>query len=179
VDAKTIQVVEGTSIQINDQNGNLRDFKLEKLFTIDEDNLSAEMAHQASLYGYFATIAVKAEHQAAMLDMATEQMYAETDVDIREKAAKDGVKITEAGIKAQILLDAEYVALAESALGSKYDFKLLKAIAGALEQRANMLISLGAYKRHELDQTAMNTRQSAYDKTIEAAKEVVKAKRAK
>jgi hypothetical protein len=173
---KVIQDIEGTKITFNDGT-KVKTVNIADIFRIDDAELTKEFANQASLYAYFATLATKAEFDSSLIELGQDQEYAQADGAYREEFEKDGRKYTEAVIKSMILTDENYIKLSESALGAKYDYKLLKAICTALEQRANMLISMGAYMRHEMDQTAMNIKQRAMDGAADEVKSAIRARK--
>lgn len=173
-----IKDIDGTVITIA-VNGVEKAFDISKLFAVDENDLVKEFSRQAAVYAYFGVAAAEAEHNAARCDFNVDQEYAQADAAARDELDKDGRKYTEAVVKGMVLTDAQYVEIVERALLAKYDHKVLKAITAAMEQRANMLISMGAFIRHEIDQTGMNIRERSLDKAVDDVKETLKARKAK
>ena len=156
--------------------------RLGDLFSIDETNLSAEMAKQAGLYAYFATQMAHAEYTLARAVISKDEEYARTDEILRdelaeefEEAGKKLTKLTEAVVKAAILQDEDYLSSADVEATAKKDYRLLRVICQALEMRATMLQSLGAHLRHELDMTGMNIRKSSYQSSVDNVSNVRKA----
>ena len=172
-----IKEIVGTELTLYDMHGKLRTFKIDDIFNIDETNISKEFAQQASVYAFFATLAALAERKAADADFLKDQEYAQADQACREELDEGSIKYTEAVIKSMVLTDAGYTKRVKNHVIMEYDYKLLKAIAEALKQRADMLISLGAYLRHEMDQTSMNIKRSQVDNAAEEAKRLIKERR--
>jgi len=172
-----IQEISGTRISVVDMRGKLRTFDIGDIFNIDESNISKEFTQQASLYAFFAALAATAEKKAADADFLKDQEYAQADQASREDLEEQSIKYTEAVIKSMVVTDAGYTKRVRNHIIAEYDYRLLKALASALEQRANMLISLGAYLRHELDQTAMNIKRAQTDGAVEEAKRLMRERK--
>jgi hypothetical protein len=159
--------------------GGYKDFDILELFAIDENDLSKEMAQQASIYGFFTVIATMAEDVASKASFNKEVDEAGADLNYRDEYAKTGQKFTEATIRATIMSDEKHIKKCEVELLTRYDFKLLKSIVAALDQRASMLVSLGAWKRHEYDQTAMHTNEKQLTDAVENVKTVMSERKAR
>lgn len=168
-----IKSIEGTTIQVRMQSGGYKKFDVLDLFKINPDDLSTEMANQAAIFGFFSVIAVMAEDVANKAAFTKDQEEASADLDCRERLLKEGTKFTEATIRALVMADASYDQVCKMELKTRYDFKLLKAIVTALDMRSNMLVSLGANMRHELDATGMNIREHALNAGVETAKAIL------
>lgn len=171
-----IKGIQGTKVTIKDGDEE-RVLDLTDLFRIDETNLTKEFTEQASLYGYFGVLMAKAEHEAAVRDLGKDQEYAVADLDWRAEMEEAGKKYTEALIRNTVLSDEEYQRISIQAAEAEFDYKLLKAIVSALQQRAEMLISLGAHIRHELDQTGMSIREREFKDAEEKMREVLRNSR--
>lgn len=138
----------------------LKTFYLEDIFIIDETNLTQEFAQQASLYAYFSGLSAQLEYNLSLISTAKEQSYAEADSYYRADAVHNDKKITEAQVRAAVILDEEYNKYVESETEAHRDYKIVQGIVRALEQRANMLISLGSQVRHEANMDGMNIHDS-------------------
>lgn len=160
-------MVDGKMVTIN----------LMDLFSIDENNLTQEYTRQATLYAWLGVIAAKADHKASMADLRKDQEYAATDEAFRDQSETLGKKLTETQIKSLITIDGDYKKACEVELAMKYDAKLIQALLRALDQRANMLISLGSHLRHELDMTGMNIQQKKYENDISSLKSTIQSKK--
>lgn len=165
--------ISGTKIII--QAGALsRELDLNKLFLIDDTDLIREFSQQASLFAYFSTLAADAERDVSFATMIVDQEAASVDHDYRAFNSENDVKITESMVRHAISDDARYQKLSKIMINKKYHHKVLKAVADALEQRANMLVSLGAYLRHEMDMTGMNIRRRELDGSVDNLKNTIK-----
>ncbi|HKZ40026.1 MAG TPA: hypothetical protein VJ044_03640 [Candidatus Hodarchaeales archaeon] len=165
-----IDSIRGTKIILSD-NDTKKQFDIAGIFSIDENDLSREYSMQASLFAYFSVLSAKSERNLSVSKLASEREYAVADQQIREDLVGKDVKATESMIKQLISADEEYCALQDTVVAAEYERDLLKAIARSLEMRANMLISLGALRRHEIDMTDMSIRRASFDKTVDDTKE--------
>lgn len=150
-------------------------FNLMDLFAIDDTNLSHEMAQQASVYGYFTVLATIAEDVASKASFEVSVDEAGADLNYRDSAGEK--KLTEGAIRAMVTSDEKHIQKCEVELLTKYDHKLLKAIVSALDQRASMLVSLGAWMRHEYDQTSMNTKTRQMESAVDNVKAVIQERK--
>lgn len=165
-----IEAISDVKVRVRTPNGGYRDFDLHDLFSVDDTDIIKEYTQQAALYGYFAAAEALAEEQVANATRVTEVDYAVADSDYRGEAEKNGRKITETQIRSMILSDADYDKTLNLELKAKAEVKMLKAIVAALDMRANMLVSLGAHMRSELDQTGMNVKENQFNKSVNEAK---------
>jgi len=153
--------------------------RLGDIFSIDETNLSVEMAKQAGLYAYFATQMAYAEYTLARASISKDEEYAEADTHYRNVLQEVGEKYTEAVIRSAVFQDEDYQTVIGAEATAKKDYRLLRVICQALEMRATMLQSLGAHLRHELDMTGMNIRKRNYQSNVGDVKKVIEDARAK
>lgn len=174
-----LEVVNGTVLKLRNMDGGYRSFNIANVLMIDDQNISADFASQASVYGYFAALLAMAEDAAAGAVVAREQQEASSSLYWRTDAQNNGSKITEGNIQAMVTADEDVQKAVDRELKTKLDAKLLKSIVGALEQRANMLVSMGAMMRHEMDMTSMRINQSKFDETVEEVKQLLTARKSK
>jgi len=172
---KVIESIEGYRITIHDRTKS-KEYSLQEIFAVNQDNLIDEFAQQASTYAYFASLQVMADNNSDICKLGLEQERAAADIDARAEMEKDGKKYTEAVIKGAIDLDEEVSKLSSARLGFEYDSKLLKAICNALEMRANMLVAMGAMLRHELGQIDLHNREKNLDKSVKELDKVLSKK---
>lgn len=145
---------------------------LEKIFSIDETNLTQEYAQQAALYGRFAYLLAKADYENSMASSYKDREYARCDLEAREYYDSQGMKSTEGLIKSKVLTMEDYEVSVDEADDAYGSYKVLRAIVDALKMKADMLVSLGAHLRAEYSQTGMNIRE--YDANIDKVKEALK-----
>lgn len=165
-----IKEITGTRIKVRMQSGGYKEFDIMDLFAINPDDLSAEMAKQAAIFGFFSITAINAEDVASKASFEKDTDEAGADLEIRAKLVADGVKFTETTVRSMVTTDESCVKKSLVELKTRYDHKLLKAIVATLEQRASMLISLGAMMRSELDQTNLHIKENAFNGAVENAK---------
>lgn len=171
-----IDEIRGSSVRITDQLEREHTFDINELCLIDDTDVSGEFMRQPALYAYFATLQANAEKRLLDAKANTKKEYALADLAAREELSLNSQKYTESVISAMIQADERYVnAVSEENL-AEYDAKLLKAICYALEQRANMLISLGSQIRHEANMTGMSVKDVQLDNAIQNAKNVMKSR---
>lgn len=133
--------------------------KLDDIVPIGQD-LSEEFSHQSSLYAYIAMIGAQVESAWMRAKQETERTKARIDKQVRQLAAAAGEKITETMVSNRVLLHDDVIEAEEIELGQRYQYMMMKAIINSMDQRAQMLISLGAHLRAEADQTGMLIRDT-------------------
>lgn len=125
-----------------------------ELFTFDQltgigPDTSREFRVQPNRYAYIAALCGKAEAEYNRAKHLRETMYADLELDYREKLPDEGVKVTDAVVKAYAQTDKRYAA----AVGKEHDsletWKVLKGLESALRERGQALISLDANARRE------------------------------
>ena len=168
-----ITEINGTTFKVRTMDGGYKKFRIDDIFAVDEDNISKEFMQQASLYGFFATIMATAEDIANRASFDVDQEYALCDSDARNSLDRNGMKYTEAVIKGMVYQYESYQKTVAINNKCQYDFKLLKALVKALEQRAEMLVSLGSHLRHESNMTGMNIKERQMDTTVKNVKAVL------
>lgn len=134
------------------------------------DDLTTEFKEQPSLYAYVAVLAARAE--ALWLDSKrySEQIYAETDKEVRTDLAMSGEKTTEGRVAQEIQLRRGYRDALDNELDCHEQHLIMRALTRAMDMRAQMLISLGAHLRTEAEQTGLliNQTKAAIDKVRQA-----------
>ncbi len=151
-------LLENITIDVGDDAGEI-ELHLNELVPISED-LSQEFTDQPSLYAYIAMLAARAE--ACWLDAKVdkERVYATTDKAVRRSLSASGDKVTEPMVKAGILGRKKYREAIEYEIQCHEQHLIMKALTKAMDQRAQMLISLGAHLRAEADQAGMLIRDT-------------------
>jgi len=139
---------------------------ISSLFEIDEEDLDREYREQSALYAYFITKTSEADDLHAQAVTNKELVYAQADEYFRSKFRDLGIKVTEKGVESSIIQDEEYGEALDKERKTKLQHTILKGIVRAMEQRANMLISLGAHRRAELDMTNMTINRTKHDDDV-------------
>lgn len=123
-------------------------------------NLSEEFARQPSLYAYIAMMAAQCEALYGASKAGTERTKARADKRIRQQARTHDEKVTEGLVANRVVLDDDVEEAEEIEASYRYQYLVLKALTQAMDQRAQMLISLGAHLRAESEQTGMLIRDT-------------------
>lgn len=152
-------------------------FSLADLFHIEEVDLDTEFRTQATWFAFFAKELAEADYQLARAKAVRERVYAECDLDYRADYNSDDIKYTEAIIRSEVVLDKAYKEAREYEMEIQRQYNTLKSIVNALDQRASMLISLGAHRRAELDMTGLHIKDRDYKKTIADTKKTIRRRR--
>lgn len=144
---------EGTLLLTDGKATNYND-----LLVIDETNLSAEFASHAAWLGYIGVLTAEAEAEYEKAKLEADQLEAETDAKARVSFNRSNVKATEAMVKAYVLMDDDYTSALDSKIEKLKTYKTLKALETAMKEKGNMLVSLGATMRQEMDMTNLVSR---------------------
>lgn len=166
------------------QSGNLgvvtiggKRFSITDLFHIDEVDLDKEFRDQAAWFAFFAKELAEVDYQVARAKAIKDKVYAECDLDYRADYDSEGTKYTEAIIRSEVMLDKAYNEARGYEMEMQKQYGILKSIVNALDQRASMLISLGAHRRAELDMTGLHIKDRDYKKTVEDTKKTIRRRR--
>lgn len=149
-----------------------REVLLIQLFQVSEETVSTDMMQQAAIYARIGSIKVRKESERNVAKQRKEEVYAALDLAYRAEFDNNRKKYTEAEIKANVITDQQYVDVQQALYDAEENFALFELLTRALEMRANMLQSIGAYLRMENSMTGMNIRQ--YEETIANMKERLK-----
>lgn len=173
---KLLKELKGTSWTVPDGD-KFKTFYLEDLFIIDETSLTKEFANQSALYAYFSALSARLEYNLSLISTAKEQSYAEADEYYRAKARHNDEKTTETQIKSQVIRDEEYSKYCDSEAEARRDYKIVQGILRALEQRANMLVSLGSQIRHEANMDGMYLKDAESYSIAKGLKDVIQRRK--
>ena len=169
-----ISEIEGTIISFKQGSKTVK-FDIPEIFAVDEANLTSDFASQAAMFAFFSTKLADAERDKAQVEMKLEMIYAQADDAYRAEMDMNNRKYTEAVIKSLIIRDEEYGIAKQAEIDSKYIVDLLKAIVNSLKMRADMLISLGAHMRQEMDMTGMSIKR--LDSAVDGIKHKIRERK--
>lgn len=112
-------------------------------FRIDRDRLDWEWMRQPELYYQHAEKLAAARMAAEQAKTETDLVYAEMDAKIRDRPEKYGIlKVTEAAVRAAILVADKYQAAVKAHLEAKYNVDILQAAVTTLDHRKRALENL-------------------------------------
>jgi len=114
---------------------------------LSEDTIVDAMTNCASLIGYYGQQQAHWKSVVDNLKMQLDNRSAEVELEIKAS----GDKITEATAKAKVALDAEVKKLKSAIIVAKEQEMLYSNAVSAIDTKAKMAISLGAWKRSELE----------------------------
>jgi len=150
--ASKVPVLGELEIQLGEQ---VIVLNLDDYVPLDDQQLSREFADQAGLFAYVGILQAQAEGEWLDSKRNLDRTFAEEDMAIRKSVAASGNKVTEAGIKSMVEVSVRYQQAVEQELFYRQQHLILKAVVASMDQRAQMLISLGAHLRMEAGQTGM------------------------
>lgn len=127
------------------------EFDLQAELDIDPTQLDRELIEQPSKFAWVATLHEYAKDMAQQRKMELEETKAELDTEVRVQATEDEMKVTEAMVRNLVLQDKRYKLANEEYLDANRTAALLGVARESFNMRSNMLISLSANRRMELD----------------------------
>jgi len=116
----------------------------ESVVEIDENNLDREWIRQPSLYFRWARRAADARFRLDEAKAAVDVTRAEVDSEVRadpERFNIDG-KLTEKMVEAEVVQHIRTVRVVKQLASAKYEYEVLSALVGALDQRRAALENL-------------------------------------
>jgi len=147
-----------------------KDVSVSELLSIDETDLSSEYAAQAARFAYVAVLKAQAKRQWGEAERARKENEAYAFVAYKsdtEQIPKGSKTVTDGFAKQLVESDPEVNDLRKKEIEAEYGYRVLEALSDALAQRAQMLISLGADLRQEMDQTSMRLNETPNDRLKE------------
>lgn len=143
-------------------------FNIEKFIedkSLSENELSSGMASNADLLGYYGYQEVLWRSVVDNLKLQLDTKSSEVELEIKDTAEK----ITEATVKARVAVNPEIKKIKAALLVAKEQEMLYSNAVSAIDNKGKMLISLGAWKRAEFDNTDMHiNKRASYSPTPEA-----------
>lgn len=119
--------------------------------TIDQANLSESYAEHARKFAFYSTAFELATNHEAKLKVKLERAYAQLDEKARDHLSSIGKKFTEAMVESVVITAPDYVAIQDEYLDAQKQTGLLRASRDAMIHRKDMLVSLGANYRAEIN----------------------------
>lgn len=152
MDNKVIQNALQPLQYVNAQ-GEIKTIDPQALLTFDENNLP--FSSTANAYFLVARLAerkrLEAKDLASQLDALNGSLYIKYVKDESFKQLNNGRKPPESMLQTAIKSDAQYIALQKKANDAEYQARSLNWLVKAIEMKANMMQSVSANKRKELD----------------------------
>lgn len=140
-------------LQYVNAQGDIKTIDPQSLLTFDENNLP--FSSTANAYFLVARLAerkrLEAKDLASQLDALNGSLYIKYVKDESFKQLNNGRKPPESMLQTAIKSDAQYIALQKKANETEYQARSLNWLVKAIEMKANMMQSVSANKRKELD----------------------------
>lgn len=140
-------------LQYVNAQGEIKTIDPQSLLTFDENNLP--FSSTANAYFLVARLAerkrLEAKDLASQLDALNGSLYIKYVKDESFKQLNNGRKPPESMLQTAIKSDAQYIALQKKANEAEYQARSLNWLVKAIEMKANMMQSVSANKRKELD----------------------------
>jgi len=122
---------------------------LKALLWVNTNELEKVLISQAAWTAWFCVVLGKASSMLEDKDYQLDKKYSE--LYLKYASEKGGeARITEASIKAKILVDAEYATLHKEYIDLKEKVSKLAGIVKGFEHRKDMIVQLASLKRKEL-----------------------------
>lgn len=123
--------------------------QLKQDIAINPADLDGEAVRQASLYAYYAEQWRQKEKEANLAKLNLDVYAAALDQKIRDTAAAQGRKLTEAQIDAQVRLNSEWFNRKKAVIELEAEAGQLEAVVRAFVQKKDMLVTLANNQRQE------------------------------
>lgn len=102
-------------------------------------DLNDDIRKQSSLFQYYGKLAVNAKREASQAKLRLKQATGEKELALREKAIKDGAKITENQIKAMLAVDPDLIALENELIDAEATAGVLENARWAMDHKKSMI----------------------------------------
>lgn len=122
-----------------------------KDLSFNPNDLDTAMMEHASLYSHYAIHAVNARRQFDRLKGAIEILEARLDGEIRIAALAEGKKITEAGIKSQMVADKRWSGAQSKVIEAGAIYRACEVMESAMCHRKDMILEVARNQRKERD----------------------------
>lgn len=138
-----------------DVRGTAYSVELLGLVQIGEDTINQNISEQPGLYAFYAFAAADCKARREAAAQALKDTKASIELKQRKLAEDNGIKTTEAKIAALVELDPEVVKRKEAFLILEGNVGKLEAVVRAFDHRKEMLITLGANMRTDVEKGVM------------------------
>lgn len=125
--------------------------RVSEALDIDEFTLKAEFIRLPADMGYWNARYAEALRLHLRMKHACEMCWAGLDLEYREKQLEVGAKkLTEKGLESSIESDARYIEAKSAEVEAESERWRMRGIVDSLSAKRDMLMSLGAYVRQEM-----------------------------
>ena len=131
-------------ITVIDYNGQSQEYSVRDIINVDEMNYQIEVINQPAKYAYWSSVLQAAKRVEAEQQASLDKQHALSYNKVYDELSKQGIRATKDLIEAQIEQDPDYEKAKQRVVVADYSAGRIQYLVKALEQRANMLIQLGA-----------------------------------
>ena len=119
------------------------------LVALDNSGLDYTLNQLPAIYGYVAMMLAEAKHNMDLAEVELEQQEAQLRKEIRENMKKQGAKITEKTLDAEVILAPGYIVKRVEYLDATTKFNLVKNLLTTIEYKKDMVVQISANTRNE------------------------------
>lgn len=124
--------------------------KLKVDISINVADLQGAILEQASLFVHYAELAANASRQVDDMKMVLEAYESTVYRNLRDEAAKEGTKVTEASLEKSVAIHSKIVSIKRALNEAKQIEAIAKGAVEGFRHRRDMLVQQGATSREEL-----------------------------
>lgn len=144
--------------------------QLKRDMTFSPTDLTNAMMEQASLFAHYGVLAAKASRQVDDVKMLLENVEAKVYRKVRDEAATEGVKLTEAQVEKQVVTHEQVIAFRKALNEAKQIEAIAKTAVEAFRHRRDMLVQQGLISREEMKGELSIAAKRAHEDELEALK---------
>ena len=119
------------------------------LVALDNSGLDYTLNQLPAIYGYVAMLLGEAKYNMDLAEVELEQQEARLRKEIRENMKKQGAKITEKTLDAEVILAPGYIVKRVEYLDATTKFNLVKNLLTTIEYKKDMVVQISANTRNE------------------------------
>lgn len=126
---------------------------LKKIITqiaaIDDSGLEVALSLLPSIYGYLACLLSEAKEKMDLAEVELEQREAQLRKEIREMMKRQGAKITEKTLDAEVICSADYIPKRVEFIEATTKYNTMRNLLTTIEYKKDMVIQISANTRNE------------------------------
>ena len=120
-----------------------------QIAAIDDDGLEVALRMLPSIYGYLACLLSEAKEKMDLAEVELEQQEAQLRKEIRETMKKQGAKITEKTLDAEVICSADYIQKRVDFIEATTKYNTMRNLLTTIEYKKDMVIQISANTRNE------------------------------
>lgn len=128
----------------------MSEYSLEEAVSVNRDDLNSEFVRLSADLAYWGEQLAEAEHEYSMAKLASEKLTAEAFVRYKEHLQSTQGRTTDSSVNAMVTKDHRIVASKTNLLTKTHERNRLKSVVESIRAKKEMIISLGAQMRAEM-----------------------------